>query len=475
MDLKTVVLYLVVIAGSGLIAYAIFHDRKDESAREDQGGLIDRVEDPLWYRHADEETCLTALARRSRLLTSTAIPPEQAGPTKDDVALLCAFHESCARAFADHVLAQARLGAVELSAIMEIAARVRSPHFAALPPLGLDSPVWEVRYNAADAAITQGDPRAIPMLAQSLMEQSGIEILRVIDALTRIGGDEAYGTLAYGLQREDPDIRKALIVPLARAAYRPAIPDLRPVLEDGSPEVRMLAAWALMRMGQTEGRGLLIATCRDHDLPGPVRAQAANILGSEMIERPEVVALMRELLGDDEVAVAFEARLALATSGEEAVLAGLHADLDSDYADRRRLAIGILASCGRNEEIDRLAPRLPQMTIEEFAVFLNAAGRGLATGALEYIVEQARRKDRVGQLAMAAFRPFGDAALPHLRDLVLSLDDRILKLDALGAIGSIESAAARATLEGFDFGSEREYWRMQRTLIRRLDLALAKY
>ena len=321
--LKNLLIYLAVIAVSGGLAWYLFRDTapKDDPVPEEDS--LPTIENPIWYRGAGPELRIAAIRKRLPLMTSMSIPPEQAGPVKDEIALLCAFHEDCVDEVVDYVKKSSLRNSAEVSAFMEIFTRVRNPKFGELLAIGIDHQRWEARYNAAEAAVTQGDPRAVEILTAALMEQEGLEVQSVIEALVRIGGDAGYGALAYGLQRNEANILKSILVALGTVGYRPALPDIRALLNGQDIEVRVVAAWALANMGQQQGVERLLTYLRDETLPGPVRALAATYLAGTTAIEGEVAEAMRGLLEADDRALRFESSVALISTDDEE-LAGAH-------------------------------------------------------------------------------------------------------------------------------------------------------
>ncbi|HVR43529.1 MAG TPA: HEAT repeat domain-containing protein [Thermoanaerobaculia bacterium] len=103
-----------------------------------------------------------------------------------------------------------------------------------------------------------GDPRAIPLLLESL-EAGDLETrIYAILALAEIGDPAAADPIAAALaSSDDPDLRKAAAYALGRLGSRAHLPQLRAALRDPVPDVRFNAALALAALGDSSGIGVL--------------------------------------------------------------------------------------------------------------------------------------------------------------------------------------------------------------------------
>ena len=469
MKLKTISIYLLVMGISAVMAYAVFaglsKDPTDEDSTEGD------VHDPLWYRTASLEVRENGLRARLDVMTSAVISAAEAGPVKDEIALLCrdeAIVDLVVQSFAD----RKDLSSSELSAYMEIFARVRHEKFGPLVAEGIKHPRFEPKLNSFDAAIVQRHPSTARFIGRALPELTGYLATRAIAALTHIGTDEAVEQIIEALDHDDHDLVIHALQAVVLHSALEALPRLEEITKREDPEIRITAAWAMAALGRSRGRKLLEAAARDLTTTGSQRAQAIQFIG-QLPGRPNT-ALLEDLAEDEDDFVAFESQLCLVRLRDQEILAELRNDVESDEFSRRRRALAMYASSGHEEDLELVNRRLDDLADDEIKLFMEALKRGQAKGAAEFVRRIAERDDAIGVAAISRFHDFGDRGVAMLRLIYdeRKNDEKLGHLISAG--GSIETTESLAFLESIDVGNDRRLWLFLRGNIRKIELALLK-
>lgn len=220
-------------------------------------------------------------------------------------------------------------------ALQDEAPSVRAAAIYAAKQLGLNANVGQLadmlassnpglRGNVVMLLGMMGDSSAIPMI-QELTQASirratpaerAIVRLQVAEALVQLGDESSLDALRGAVFRADQDEVRVLAIQIeGRIQDRAMIPALRRMLtvdRDRHPiEVKLAAAEAMARMGQSEGLAIALqgATWQS----APVRAQAAFTLG--LIDDPSAAAALAKLLDDPSEQVRLAAAAAILRAG----------------------------------------------------------------------------------------------------------------------------------------------------------------
>ncbi len=460
-------LYILVLAVSGTLAWALWSQwRTPEKTLPLEG-----IEDPLWYRTADFATRRAALEKRLDLMTSTRIAAADVGPIKDDVALLCRdprLVEVVVQRFRE----RKDINTAQLSAFMEIFARVKNPTFARLLSEGIHHREFEPRINAFDAALTQGDPAILADLRAVMGAQGGYSLRRVIEALGAIGGDEALDLVTRAIATGDHDAILQGITTCVVYHLNRAIPILEPLMKDTRKDVALTAAWGLVSLGYSGGSEVIRRSALDRGVAPATRAQAVVFL----IETAGDTAreTLRRLRADPEPNVAFEARLGLVKLGEKTEVLELDRALKSNDPIEREQAATVCAASGRDEDVERFRAAMPSLRRAEIAAFLNALPRGKAPAALPLLEELALPGGPHEQLAIARFHEYGDKGVEAIERLLAGHPEGERLGWLISALGSIGTPRARDALLKMNPPRSRRLWLYLRKNVRVIDLALLK-
>ncbi len=468
MDIKSIILYVVVIVASAGLAILVF-DNPGKKERS-QDSRIEKVDDPAWYRNASYGTRLAALKTRLALMTSRTIPPEQTGPNKDEIALLCR-DDSLVDVVVDAFESHPRITAALLSAYMEIFARVKNPKFARLLKRGFQSPEYDVRMNAADAGILHKDSRAIEEMGEALQVSSGPQATRLLNSLIAVGGSDSMRWLEVALEREEPEILVPAIRTLGDARYANAIPRIRTRLVHPAPSVQIAAAGALAIMGQQDGYRFLKILAANKKADPLERAEAVQMLylisGKKDRSLYLELAKLRDIIG-------FEARLNLVKLRDAPVIENVKQEFLKGTPVQRIAATGTLAASGDPDDVDFLAAHIDDMNLPMLRAMISALKRGKAPNATKAIGALASNRRPEAGLALRVFSEFGEAALDDLEIALAKEDDPLRRDVLLRGVANIVSPRSLKILESFEAGDDRDLWLLLRSLIRRVDLGLLK-
>jgi HEAT repeat protein len=96
------------------------------------------------------------------------------------------------------------------------------------------------------------------LLNKTFLSQNSSERRDAVAALSLIGNGQSVSMIETALSDKSPEVRAQAINCLVDLNARDAIPKLKPLLKDSSPEVVFTAARALSQLGDPSGRDVLI-------------------------------------------------------------------------------------------------------------------------------------------------------------------------------------------------------------------------
>ncbi len=156
-----------------------------------------------------------------------------------------------------------------------------------------------VRWRAAIALGTTGDPRAVPFLRKLTRDREPFVRLKAVAALGHMEAFNALPDLAVAIEDPDHRVRRAAALALGRVGRDEGIPALHRALQDPRASVRANAVIALGMIGRVPG---LKAVPKLIDDPEPaVRQVVARVL-SRFLNPGATGALLRAL-GDEDAQV----------------------------------------------------------------------------------------------------------------------------------------------------------------------------
>lgn len=144
----------------------------------------------------------------------------------------------------------------------------------------LDSPQPEIRMAAASALAHLDEPRAVPMLTDSLSDFDPQVRARVARACGSLGHPQATAELEARLDDESTDVRREAAVALGRIATDGALSVLLDRIDDSSETVRYVAVSALGESGRPEPIAALANATAD---PSPLVRRAAVLSVVELL------------------------------------------------------------------------------------------------------------------------------------------------------------------------------------------------
>jgi len=285
--------------------------------------------------------------------------------------------------------------------------------------------------------------RAVPALLKALDDDDAAVRSAVAGALALIPHAASAELLASALERAagtklgktetGQEEYKALAEALI-AQGRKAVPIVSGLLASSHHNSRLWAAWALGRLGGTEAANALAVVLEDRR--SEVRQQAAAALGE--IADPTVADALVKALSHRDPDTRRAAAVALGGFNEERILSALESATKDIDEGVQRAAIAALARIGTVAAALRLraAVESERKGIREAAVAAAKSPSLKPRDAREAVALAVVR----GEYAAAAIE--GDAALPALRDALLSKDaDRragaVRGLERLGSVDAI--------------------------------------
>jgi HEAT repeat protein len=132
-----------------------------------------------------------------------------------------------------------------------------------------------VRFQAAKTLAHFADPATVPELLDGLRDVDMFVRVNVTDALIRVGHAAVRG-LAEALRDENRAVRRAAAKALGKIRHTDAVGALRDAIGDEDADVRRFTAQALGRIGDTSAVDALGRALRDEDVR--VRKAAAGAL-----------------------------------------------------------------------------------------------------------------------------------------------------------------------------------------------------
>ncbi len=202
----------------------------------------------------------------------------------------------------------------------------------------LDSPIAEIRIQAARGLAKLGTAEAIPPLVQMLTHEDPWYAARIADQLVIYGSAATPALVAYAHQQEDPQGRELAVRLLGLIGDRSAAKSLIALMSDDDPEVRIAAVSALGRSGTLDAVAPLISALVDPDWR--VRARAAASLGA--FSDPHSIPRLLGALSDESWWVRQNAAEALVEipGGDAALIEALEGD-DAFARDAALLQLGM--------------------------------------------------------------------------------------------------------------------------------------
>jgi HEAT repeat protein len=206
---------------------------------------------------------------------------------------------------------------------------------------------------------------AIPLLIRIAQSEVGLRG-RAVQALMALGAEEAAPVLAKMLAEPSGRLRESLVFMMIEADYRPALPLIRPLLEDQTGYLREAALQAVMKMGDAAAARQVRRMCFHEPQPF-TRLRAldclVSLLGPEAI--PDLVALKDDLNTEvrRSVAAHLGSREALPPEALAALAVMAEKDPDPETAGLARQALSTHPSAADPAipaEQPAPAPRLPQ-------------------------------------------------------------------------------------------------------------------
>ncbi len=469
MDMKTLLLYGAVVALAAGLAVLVFSEPATSDSLGDRE--VVQVDDPAWYRTASFGTRLAALKKRLALMTSRAIAPEQTGPVKDDIALLCR-DEALVDVVIDSFESHPHLTSALLSAYMEIFGRVKNPKFTPLLKRGFESPEFEVRMNAAAAGMVHGSARSIEEIGQALLVSSGAQAGSLLATLLADGGGNAlHWVEAVIAEREEEGLLIPSLRAMGDARYMNAIPTIRRRLKHPSAAVEIAAAAALAIMGQQDGYQYIRNLAMDEKASPLARAEAVQVLHT--VAGGKNKELFRKLASRKDAA-GFESRLVLLKLRDPEMIKQLRSKALGKRGLDKVQAAGALGASGVEEDAAFLAEHVDEFDVATLRAVIESLKRGRPKNAGRFIANLAALKKPEAGLAYRAFSQYGEDALDDLARVLAKETDPERRDLLLRAASLVPCEKSLAILQSVDAGDDRDLWMLVRSLIRKVDLGILK-
>ena len=339
-------------AAPGLIAF--LEDERSENRRDAIGGLVDihNREAPPGRR----ERAMDWLLRREQAFVLDPLRPVEtrivealSGRLTDD--------EEDNRELAAEALGALRaataVGALAAAASEDLEDDVRREAIRALGAIGTDEAGERLLSMVEEPELREQVVRALGRFAYrpSVTALIGVydadpesDVARdALEALARIGAEEARGTFYHELGSDDARRREFAAEGIGRIGD-PALVDgmIRDFLREEDRRVQLAFCFALVRMGQPPFVDRIILSLSDSRV-GEVASQYALELGRDFL--PD----MLRYLEDPDRQVRLELISLLEQLGDDSAIPSLRAttqDPDSEVADRARLAVRRLSESG---------------------------------------------------------------------------------------------------------------------------------
>ena len=339
-------------AAPGLIAF--LEDERSENRRDAIGGLVDihNREAPPGRR----ERAMDWLLRREQAFVLDPLRPVEprivealSGRLTDD--------EEDNRELAAEALGALRaataVGALAAAASEDLEDDVRREAIRALGAIGTDEAGERLLSMVEEPELREQVVRALGRFAYrpSVTALIGVydadpesDVARdALEALARIGAEEARGTFYHELGSDDARRREFAAEGIGRIGD-PALVDgmIRDFLREEDRRVQLAFCFALVRMGQPPFVDRIILSLSDSRV-GEVASQYALELGRDFL--PDIL----RYLEDPDRQVRLELISLLEQLGDDSAISSLRAttqDPDSEVADRARLAVRRLSESG---------------------------------------------------------------------------------------------------------------------------------
>ena len=339
-------------AAPGLIAF--LEDERSENRRDAIGGLVDihNREAPPGRR----ERAMDWLLRREQAFVLDPLRPVEprivealSGRLTDD--------EEDNRELAAEALGALRaataVGALAAAASEDLEDDVRREAIRALGAIGTDEAGERLLSMVEEPELREQVVRALGRFAYrpSVTALIGVydadpesDVARdALEALARIGAEEARGTFYHELGSDDARRREFAAEGIGRIGD-PALVDgmIRDFLREEDRRVQLAFCFALVRMGQPPFVDRIILSLSDSRV-GEVASQYALELGRDFL--PDIL----RYLEDPDRQVRLELISLLEQLGDDSAIPSLRAtteDPDSEVADRARLAVRRLSESG---------------------------------------------------------------------------------------------------------------------------------
>lgn len=460
---------LATVMGAGLF----FVGCGEEPRNKTSATASEVIDDPLWYRSLDTNGKILAVQKRLDLMTSTSVPAHRAGPIKDEIALLCTDE-----AVVDRVVESFRrrqdLSVAQISAYMEIFGRIRHPEFGSLLTDGILMDRMETQINALEAAIVQRSPELVPYLGTVLKTHDGYVGLKIISALIGINTAASRRFICEAVSSEDAGIANEALSAVGGLRLTDALPRAMKRIGDGPDIVRVMASWAVARMGQSSGSRSLVKLAADKSVEKMARAQALQNL--TLLRYWSAADELRPLLTSEVAEVRLETAVFLATAGDKKTREHLIQVLDNEDAADRDQALRVLARTGHPEDLELVQSKLGGLHPREILVFSRSLMIVRPAGSLEFISNLLRKRPDMRPSLIGLMGPFGEKGLLVLEELMDANQgvDRAWTLQLIGAIGGVQSKRAQEVLATLESTSDRRVWRFARENIRLIEQRMLK-
>jgi cellulose synthase operon protein C len=338
----------------------------------------------------------------------------------------------------------------------EALGRQTSPE-AVAPLLGrLDDPTPAVRIQIIVALARLGDTRAVVPLVGKVEDSSPDVRQAVVRALGDLADARASAALVLALRDQNPEVRRDALTALGRMRAADTVDAIAPFVGDSSPALRLAAFGALGRIASPDAVRVLVAAIgsgEDDSLTlEPTPARDALIQAGAGAGPVTIPALRAVLAGSPSPQAATSAAW---------VLGALHAREEAPgiiLAMRRGVlptaaALRAIAGAGTGADVpvvlEFVADRSPLVRAEALAAALALLDPSLPDGrAVEPLAAALRdarpTADERARIATLLGRTGAPRAAPLLVDLTRAQDLglKIAAIDALGALGPIQSARA---------------------------------
>ncbi|MEE9392223.1 MAG: hypothetical protein V3W41_06935 [Planctomycetota bacterium] len=467
--MKTLLIYILVAFGSGLMAWTLFHDAVSPNSGA-TGAKVSKLDDPLFYLDISSTERLERARLRLDVMANTSIAATSTGSVKDELALLCR-DEAVVDLIVDD-FHQRRKADAPLSSFMEIFARKKHPKFAPLVRYGLLSRNYEAISNAKRAVFTQRHSNVVVPLLTLLDKSEEGSDRSVVDALIALGNDEAFDALRLRLTRFDRECLLSAMPALANRKLKEAIPQFRALRNHENVDVRVLAAWACASLGLSEGIRNLKDDVADESLKETSRAQALHYL--YLATGLDSLLIYDRWARGDLPNLGFEALVSLLKCGHEDGRRRVMRDLAGDDLVRRSQALSVLGRIGDLGALREMRLNWRRYHANELGAFMAGLSQAGIVEALPLLRDLYLAGEPYRFIAERNFESYGHLAVPYLAEIAEKVKDTSSWQRLVAILASIHHQDSRALLESLPPRQKRGDLIFQRMALRQLDLGLAK-